>query len=293
MKRSDNVTGAAFMMASMASFTINDTAMKAMSGDVPLFQLLLLRGLATSVLVAIVAWRLGVFAARPVRGDWRLIMLRTTAEIAAAYFFLTALFNMELANVTAILQALPLTVTLGAAVFFHERIGWPRILAIIIGLGGVLLIIRPAADDFNSYSLYALTAVVCVTIRDLSTRRLSVATPSLLVTFITSMATMVVFGLLSLGAPWAEIGTREAGLIGFASICILGAYLFSILVMRTGDIGFTAPFRYTGLLWAIVLGYAVFGDFPDSLTLLGAAIVVASGVFTLSREARARRRTPV
>lgn len=293
MARSDNLTGSLLMVASMACFTFNDTAMKAMAGDVPLFQLLLLRGVLTSVLVAVVAWRLGALTARLPRRDWGLMALRTAAEVGAAYFFLTALFNMPIANVTAILQALPLTITLAAALVLQEPVGWRRMLAILAGFIGVLLIVRPGAEDFNSYAIYALTAVGCITVRDLATRRLSPGTPSIFVTLLTSLATMTIFGLLSLGSDWAPLGEREVGLIATASFFIIGGYLFSIMVMRVGEISFVAPFRYTGLLWAMLLGWLAFGEWPDALTLMGATIVVASGLFTLYREARLGRKRPL
>lgn len=291
MARSDNLTGALLMMASMAAFTLNDTMMKAMAGQVPLFQLLFLRGVITTLAVAAIAWRMGALRARVSRRDRGIILWRTVAEIGAAYFFLTALFNMPIANVTAILQALPLTITLAAALFLREPVGWKRLAAIVVGFAGVMLIVRPGAADFNFHSLYALIAVGFVTLRDLSTRRLSRETPSMLVTLITSAAIMVVFGLASLAGAWAPMGPREIGLTAGAGLMIIGGYLFSIMVMRVGEIGFTAPFRYTGLIWALALGWLAFGEWPEPITLLGAGIVAGSGLFTLYRESRLARKT--
>ncbi len=289
MARSDNLTGALLMMASMAAFTLNDTMMKAMAGQIPLFQLLFLRGVLTTLAVAAIAWKMGALRARVSRRDRWIILWRTVAEIGAAYFFLTALFNMPIANVTAILQALPLTITLAAALFLREPVGWKRLAAIVAGFGGVMLIVRPGAADFNLFSLYALAAVGFVTLRDLSTRRLSRETPSMLVTLITSAAIMVFFGLASLAGDWAPMGGREIGLTAGAGLMIIGGYLFSIMVMRVGEIGFTAPFRYTGLIWALVLGWLAFGEWPETITLLGAGIVAGSGLFTLYRESRLAR----
>lgn len=289
MARSDNLTGALLMMASMAAFTLNDTMMKLLAGEIPLFQLLFLRGVLTTLAVAVIAWKMGALRARVSRRDWGCILWRTVAEIGAAYFFLTALFNMPLANVTAILQALPLTLTLAAALFLREPVGWKRLAAIVVGFAGVMLIVRPGASDFNVFSLYALAAVGFVTLRDLSTRRLSRDTPSMLVTLITSAAIMVVFGLASLADTWAPMDGRAIGLTAGAAFMIIGAYLFSIMVMRVGEIGFIAPFRYTGLIWALVLGWLAFGDWPETITLVGAAIVAGSGLYTLWRESRLAR----
>jgi S-adenosylmethionine uptake transporter len=291
MTRSDNLTGAILMMASMASFTINDTFMKALAGEIPLFQVLFLRGIFTTIAVAGVAWWMGVLFARVSRRDAGSIALRMVGEIGAAYFFLTALFNMPIANVTAILQALPLTITLAAALFFGDPIGWRRMSAILIGFVGVMLIVRPGAADFTIYSLYVLAAVGFVTLRDLATRRLSKETPSMLVTFITSTSIMVFFGVASLTIDWAPMDLRAYGLTIGAAVMIIGGYLFSIMVMRVGEISFIAPFRYTGLIWALLLGWLIFGEWPEPITLVGAAIVVGSGLFMLYREAQLGRQT--
>ncbi|MEM7076132.1 MAG: DMT family transporter [Pseudomonadota bacterium] len=290
MLRSENLLAAATMMASMACFILNDTALKTMAGDVPLYQLLVLRGVMTSALVGALAWRMGALNARPPARDMALIGLRTLAELGATFFFLTALFNMPIANLMAIHQALPLTITLGAALIYGEKVGWRRLSAIAIGFCGVLLIIRPWTSGFTLWSVYALLAVFCVTVRDLTTRRLSSGTPSILVTLVASVSVMLVFGLIQSGEPFVPMAPHQIGLTVFAAFCIIGGYLFSIVVMRIGEVSFAAPFRYSSMLWALALGWVVFGDWPDALTLLGAAIVVGSGLFMLYREARLVRR---
>mgnify|MGYP000047047383 CR=1 FL=1 len=279
-----NTRAALFMIASMAAFTMNDTLVKVVGGDVPLFQMVTLRGILASVLIYILAQRFGGVHFRLARGDWALIGLRCLGEVSATYFFLTALMHMPLANVTAVLQVLPLTVTLGAVLFFGESVGWKRAVAIAVGFAGMLLIVRPGPDGFSIYSLYALGAVACVTLRDLSTRRMSADVPSMTVTFLSAVSVCLAAAIASLGSPWQPVAAVDAGLIVLAGVCIAIAYLFSILVMRVGDISFTAPFRYTGLVWALVLGWFVFGDWPSNLTLLGGAIVVASGMFMFHRE---------
>jgi S-adenosylmethionine uptake transporter len=211
-------------------------------------------------------------------------------EIGSAYFFVTALFHMPIANISAIMQALPLTITLAAALFFREPVGWRRMAAILVGFVGVMLIVRPGTEGFTIYSVYGLAAVAFVTLRDLATRRLSRDVPSMLVTLITSASIMTAFGVASLTEPWVPVDGRSALLILGASVMIIGGYLCSIMVMRVGEISFVAPFRYTSLIWALILGWVVFGDWPQTITLVGAAIVVASGLFTLYREAQVNRR---
>ncbi len=281
---SPNVTGAMLMMASMACFTVNDALIKATGGAVPLFQLLVLRGVLATLLIAFLAGSRGAFRVKASRRDWALIILRSVSEVGAAYFFVTALLNMPLANITAILQVLPLTVTLGSALIFREAIGWRRMTAILIGFCGMLLIVRPGPEGFTQWSLYALIAVLCVTARDLSTRRISPEVPSLLVTFSASLTVLIAAGLASLSIQWAPITPSLGGLIAASSLFIVGGYFFSVQVMRAGDVSFIAPFRYTGLIWALLLGWVVFGEWPGMMTLLGAGIIVATGLFTLYRE---------
>ncbi|MBE1291126.1 MAG: EamA family transporter [Rhodobacteraceae bacterium] len=280
---SDNTKGALLMMLSMAAFTFNDTLVKSLGTDVPLFQMLFLRGALASVLIWGLAKSLGKLRWSLSRQDWALVIVRTVAEIGAAYFFITALYHMPLANVTAILQILPLTVTLGGALFFGESVGWRRASAIAAGFVGMLLIVRPGPDGFDQYAIYAMVAVAFVTLRDLSTRKMSPNVPSLTVTLVASLGVMVFAGVASLGGDWVILDGRQWMLLSGAALFILGGYLFSVLVMRVGEVSFIAPFRYSGLLWALILGFVVFGDWPDPITLTGAAIVVGAGVFTLLR----------
>lgn len=285
-----NLAGALLMMASMACFTLNDTLVKLTGGALPLWQLLVLRGVLASTLVCLLALKLRALRFGIARRDWSLIALRGAAEIGAAYFFITALLNMPIANATAILQVLPLTVALSAALFFGEPMGWRRLVAILIGFGGMLLIVRPGAEGFTIWSLYALAAVFCVTVRDLSTRRLTPGVSSMTVTLTSSLAVTIFAAVASLGTEWAPVTPGLAALLAGSAVFILGGYSFSVLAMRVGEITFTAPFRYTGLIWALVLGYVVFGHWPAPVTLIGAAIVVATGLFTLYRERRLLRR---
>ena len=286
----DNLRGAVLMMASMAAFTFNDAFMKVVSRELPLFQVLTLRGVLTTVLIALVMLVMGKIRFDIPRRDRKYVGIRVLAEAGSAYFFLTALFNMPIANVSAIMQALPLTVTLAAAVFFREPVGWRRLVAIFAGFVGVMLIIRPGAEDFTIYSVYTLAAVLVVTVRDLATRRLSGDTPSMAVSFYSSLGVTLFFAAAAPAQGWAPVSGQAALMIVGASVMIIGGYLFSIMVMRVGEISFVATFRYTSLIWALLLGWLVFGDWPKPITLLGAAIVIGSGVFMLLRERQLKKR---
>lgn len=286
---SDNTRGALLMVGSMTAFTFNDACMKALSDELPLMQALFLRGITTSALIFAFLRATGRLDLHLPPADRRLVAIRLLAEVAAAYFFLTALFNMPFANVSAILQALPLAITLAGALFLGESVGWRRLVAILIGFGGVMLIVRPGGEGFTIYSVYVLASVVMVTVRDLSTRRLSAAVPSMTVALLSALAVAVAAGLASAFEPWAPVSGRAALQLAGSGVFVMIGYLLSVMVMRVGDLDFVAPFRYTSLVAALVLGVVIFGEWPDALTLIGAAIVVATGLFTLYREARVAR----
>lgn len=279
------------MMCSMAAFTFNDLCVKAIGTDIPLSQLLLLRGVLASFLIYLLARYLKALAWPTLPKDRWLIALRSLAEVAAAYFFLTALLNMPFANVTSILQTLPLTVTLAAALVFKEPVGWRRLLAIVIGFCGMLLIVRPGTDGFTINSIYVLIAVVCVTVRDLAARRLSKDVPSLTVTLVGAVFVTVFAGAGQLATGgWSAMNSVQIALLCASAIFVIGGYVFSVMVMRIGEVGFTSPFRYTAMLWALVLGYVFFDEWPETLTFVGAGLIVVTGIFTLYREARAKGR---
>jgi S-adenosylmethionine uptake transporter len=277
------------MMVSMMAFVINDTFLKLTDGAIPLFQLIFVRGVLATVLIFLLARSLGTLRLSISRSDKGLIALRGLTEVVTAYFFLSALFNMPIGNLNAIMQVVPLTVTLGSALFYREAVGWRRLLAIGIGLGGVMLIVRPGVEGFNIWSLYALAAVLGVTVRDLITRRLSHQVAGMTVTLGTTVAVMLAAGLASLTEEWAPI-TRPAALyICGSAVFVLVGYFASIQAMRTGEVSFIAPFRYTGLVIAMIIGFMVFDEVPRALTLLGASIVMATGLFTFYRERKLSR----
>lgn len=287
---SDNARGAIFMMVSMAAFVCNDTIVKVVSADLPLFPTLFLRGVFATALLFALAHRQNTVRPALMPQERRAVTIRTAAEVGATLCFLTALFNMQIANAMAILQVMPLAVTLAAAVILREQVGWRRWSAIAVGFVGVLVIIQPGSNGFNTYSLWALAAVAMMVVRDLSTRQMSKAVPSVFVALITAFAITVVGGIGSFFQSWEGASLHSAGLLLIAASFIVVAYLTNVLAMRQGDIGFVSPFRYFVLLWAIGLGWAVFGDVPSANMLIGSAIVVTTGAYTFYRERAVRQR---
>ncbi|MEM6438289.1 MAG: DMT family transporter [Pseudomonadota bacterium] len=277
------------MTLSMAGFAANDALMKAIAPEVGFYQTILLRGIGATLVMALLAWRLGALRRLPPRGDWPWLGLRGVAEIGATLCYLTALVNLPLATVSAIAQTMPLMITVAGAVFLAERVGWRRWAAVGVGFGGVLLILRPGGEAFDPAMLWALSGVVCFTVRDLATRRLSGATHSALVTLATAFGVTVMGGVGALAHPWNAVEPIEMAGIAVTVGFILAGYYCGVVAMRSGDVGFVAPFRYSVLIWALLIGYLAFDERPDGPTWIGAGIVVAAGLYTFFRERRLAR----
>ena len=285
----DNIRGALFMVCSMICFAVNDAVIKSLGGVLPLFQTLAVRGGFVVIVLAVMVVRSGWRVQELRRRDKMILLLRVAAEVGAAFFIVTALFNMELANMTAILQILPLTIPLAAFIFLGEPLGWRRLLAIFIGFLGMLFIVKPGSDGFNVYSLFCLAAVICVTIRDLTARSLGAKLSSQEMSLFAAIGVFGAASVATMFEPWVAISlTSWAALCG-CSLAILLGYLVSVYAIRTGDVSFTAQFRYIGLIAALILGYVFFGEWPDRLALMGAAIIVGTGAFTLYRQQASRR----
>jgi drug/metabolite transporter (DMT)-like permease len=283
--KTDNMVGAAFMSGSMAGLAFNDAIIKFSASEMSIYQIIFIRGLFTVLLIGTFAWISGTFRNMPSRADQKLIAWRSLAEFGATVSFLSALLHMPLANITAILQILPLTISIAAAIFLGEYIGWRRTIAILIGLIGILIIVRPGTDGFNSYSILGLTAVGFATWRDLIVRQISNDVSSLLVSFITAVVITIAGGAIALILDeWSPVPNSEFALFALAAVFLFGGYYASIAAMRVGKVAFVTPFRYTIMLWAILLGWLIWGDIPDYWTLIGTIIIIATGAYTVWRE---------
>lgn len=289
MAISDNLRGALYMNLSMFAFTVNDTFVKAVTQTLPLYQTIALRGLFAVLALLLVAKATGALTFSLPRPATRLIGLRTLAELAATILFLTALMHMPLANLSAVMQAAPLAVTLGAAIWFKDKIGWRRMTAIVIGFVGVMIIIRPGTDGFDVWSVLGLASVAAVVVRDLSVRGLPRDVPSIMVALAAGVAVMLMglVGILFQG--WQPVSLLSLAQVAGAGGMLTIGYICAVTAMRVGDVGFVALFRYTSLMWAILLGWIAFGSLPDVWAVVGALIVVATGIYTLLRERKRRQ----
>jgi drug/metabolite transporter (DMT)-like permease len=292
MPLSPNQRGALFMVISQAAFTLNDTLVKIATGYLPVSQIMLVRGLFATTLMLALVWRLGHF--RPLRTALNpTVALRVIGEVGGTVFFLLALAHLPLANASAVFQSLPLVVTMGAALVLGEYVGPRRWLAIAVGFVGVMIIVRPGLEGFNAFSIYVLLSVLFCTLRDLVTRLLPADLPTTYVSLLTAVSVTVTGGVMVIfQGDWEPLNTSVIAILAGAAVLILIGYQTVILSTRTGDLSYVAPFRYTALLWAIGAGFIVFGSLPDALTLVGSAIVVASGIYMVYRERKVGRDKP-
>jgi drug/metabolite transporter (DMT)-like permease len=278
-----NRRGIGFICLSMALFVVNDALVKYASETMPAAQLIFVRGVMASLLVLTIVHATG---AAPRLGEvlHRWVALRALVDAVGTFLYLVALFHLPIANATAINMAAPLFIAVFAVFFLREQIGVGRWLAIVAGFGGVLLIIRPAADAFNVYAVVCLVGTVLMAVRDLLTRKIGAGVPAVVITFATAIAITLFAGAMSALQGWRTFGAFEFALLATASVFLAGGYLCLVLAMRFGELSVVGPFRYSGLLWALLIGFAVWGDVPDLLAWAGIALLIGSGLFLLHRE---------
>jgi drug/metabolite transporter (DMT)-like permease len=284
-----NLAGSLWMVASMAGFAVEDAFLKAASQKIPVGEAILLMGL-----IGIVSFSLLAMHAKqpplPRTAFTGTMATRSVFEIAGRLFYALAIALTPISVASSILQATPLVVVLGAAVMFREKVSPSRWALILLGFVGVLIILRPGPSGFDALSLLALIAMAGFAGRDLATRA---APPAL------SNAQLGVTGFIMLALSGVIILAVSGGALlpdALTLLLVSGAALFGIsayaaltTAMRTGEVGVVTPFRYTRLLFAMVLGITVFGEHPDAATLVGAAVIVGCGIILL---AQTRRRSP-
>jgi drug/metabolite transporter (DMT)-like permease len=286
----DNLRGSILMVLAMLGFALEDMFMKQMANALPTGQILAMLGFGGGLIFAIVCWVQGQsLLARDVLHP--MVLLRNFGEVFGTVGYVSAVILTPISSASAIFQATPLFVTLGAALFLQESVGWRRWVAIAVGFCGVLLIIRPGLDSFQPASLFAVQGVIFLGIRDLATRRIPrsissmrLSTYAFAVIVPTGLVLMAVMGD-SFAVPsgtdsWRIAGSIAAGVLGYYAL---------VTATRLGDMSHIAPFRYSRLVFALIVGTTVFGERPDLATLIGAAIIVGSGTYAAIREGQRRR----
>ena len=281
----DNRRGILAMSLAMALFIANDALVKQVSATLPGPQLIFLRGVMATVLIACMAQFMGHLQNWRLMLNWRL-WLRGAIDAAASFTYLTALFHLPLGNATAINLASPLFITVFAIYFFKERVSFQRGSFILLGFGGVLLVVQPASEGFNVYGIICIMATLLHAIRDSMTRVVGLHIPVLLVTLSTAMSVSLGVGAISLTQNWVAVSTTEFLMLLGASAFLSTAYYMLIVAMRSGEMSLVAPFRYSGLIFALLIGYVAWGEIPNYLAWLGIFLLVVSGLMILREENR-------
>ena len=280
----ENLRAIALMVLSMAGFAIEDMLIKIIALEMPTGQFLILIGAGGALIFTAMSRRQGqaVLSADFLRPS---IIIRNLGEVIGTLGFVTALVLTPLSSASAILQATPLAVTLGAALFLGEAVGWRRWSAILIGFCGVIAVIRPGLDGFEPASLFAVLGVIGLATRDVATR----AAPARISSAVLSahgFAMLVPAGalLLCISGGATAPSALGYGLLLAALAIGVSAYYALTVAMRLGDVAVVTPFRYVRLVFALAIGVTVFNEQPDAWTLIGAAIIILSGLYTVFRE---------
>ena len=279
----DNRRGILAMSLAMAFFIANDALVKQVSATLPGFQLILIRGLMATGHIAIMAQAMGHLK------NWRLMLnrmlwVRGVIDAVASMTFLTALFHLPLGNATAINLASPLFITAFAIYYFKERVTFQRGAFILLGFSGVLMVVQPASDGFNVYGVICVVATLLHAARDTLTRVISLRIPVLLITLSTAVAVSIGSGLATLTQTWAPVTDANLLMLFGASVFLSLAYYFLIVAMRSGEMSLVAPFRYSGLLFALLIGYLVWEELPNLMAWTGILLLVVSGLMILREE---------
>jgi drug/metabolite transporter (DMT)-like permease len=286
----DNIRGAAIMVFSMLCFAIEDALIKLLADAIPVGQIL--STICLGGLIAFLGWALmkGERLWQPAYLDTK-VLLRSACDVCGSVMFVTSLTLIPLTTASAVIQATPLVVAMGAAVFLGQSVGWRRWLAILVGFVGVLIIIRPGMEGFTPATLLAVGGMLGLAARDLFTRGLTVQLSGTQLGSHT-FALIVPAGLLLVlfqGQAFVMPNSQEWLILLGAIIIGMIAYLAIVAATRGGNAGIISSFRYSRMIFALIIGYIVFYEVPDAPTLIGAAIIIASGIYTLWRETVLRR----
>ena len=272
------------MTFSMLVYVLNDAFMKIAGPGVGLFQSIFIRGLIVVSGFVLVALFLKISLFYIPKKSQKLLFVRGIIEIALTCCFMTAIFNMPLANAIAILQAMPLIVSIIASKTNGEELPKSHIFIIILGLVGVIVILFPGTKGFNYYSIFALMSVLLLVLRDLVTSKMPEDISSFKVAFLTALQITVATGLACCFNEWTTVTVNIQIILSAAALFIGFGYLASVAAVRFGDISFSAPFRYSSLLWALLIGAIFFNEFPSTRELFGSLVTILCGIYILATD---------
>ena len=275
-----NRRGVLAISAGMAAFVANDTLVKYVSESLPASQLILLRGVMASALLLVVAHAMGATRRLADLFDQR-VMARAGLDALGTVTYLVSLFHIPLANAIAINMATPLVVTVLAVFAYREQVNAARWLAIAVGCAGVLLVVQPRGAGFSAYALLCLVGTLFQATRDFATRWIDRTIPSVLITLSTAIVVTLFAAVWSVFEEWKPVQPVQLGLLAAASVFLSAGYFMVTVAMRAGEMSVIAPFRYSGLVFAVVLGYAVWGSIPNAWAWSGIVLLLAAGLWLM------------
>jgi drug/metabolite transporter (DMT)-like permease len=288
--RTSSAPGKAIMCMLLGSaFLIsNDAVLKWMTGNYHVGQLLFCRGIFIGLPLAILIWRAGGLKSLRVVNP-KDHAIRAILVIIGTFLFISSLKYLPIADAVAITFAGPLFVTALAPRLLGERVGWRRWMAVFAGFIGIVVIMRPGGGLIQWAALLPLAASLSGAFRDILTRHMSAKETTVSLLFYTSLA-VTLAGLATTPFVWTPVPLTDWGWFALSGLLVGGAHFLMIETFRFGEAALVAPFRYSGVIWAALIGYFVWGDIPDSGTTMGISIVVISGIYILHRQ-RVRKNT--
>lgn len=287
---SDTLKGIFIMAVGVALLTANDAVSKYLAQSYPVGQVISLRQAAT--LLVIVPYVIAVTGWGALKvASWPGQLTRGLLFVANAAFIVWALSLLPLATVITIMFASPIITAAVSMPMLAERVGPGRWIAILVGFAGVLVVVRPGAATFEWALLIPVAASFANSLRDVLTRLLSRTETSIAILF---WSTLIVMGAGALTAPfgWRPVTATDAGWFVVAGVFNASAHFLLIVALRLGEAAVITPVRYTSLVWATLIGYAVWRELPDAWVVAGSAVIIASGIFLIcsSRESPPPRR---
>jgi drug/metabolite transporter (DMT)-like permease len=279
-----SLRGITYMVLALLLLTLGDAATKWLGGKLPVWQIVCLRGLFIFVPVAIVTARTGGLRTLRVN-DMRGLATRIFYYIGSTTLIATSMILLPLADAATLLFAGPLFVTALATPMLGEHIGWRRWAAVIFGFVGVIIMLRPTPDAIQPLAAVPVLAALFSSLRDITTRRIS-ATESTNAIMVWSTLSLVIAGLLTIPLGWVAIDWFDLGLLALAGTLGGIAHILMVESFRVAEAALVSPFKYSAVVWAVTLGYVIWGTVPDRFILVGGSFVIASGLYILHRETR-------
>ncbi|MEM6711328.1 MAG: DMT family transporter [Pseudomonadota bacterium] len=286
---SPNAKGIIATCLAMVGFIGTDSCIKFVSDDLPIGQMLVMRGMVILAILIALAFATGANKKLPTFKD-KAVGARAIAECLASLLYYNAIIQVPIANANAVLQTIPLLIVAVAAFVYKEHVGWRRWLIILVGFSGVLLVVQPGSSGFQPPILFAVAAVIFFTMRDMSTRAIDPRLPAISINLVTSASVMFMGVILSAFQGWVMPSISSVLLLILAACFLTTGYLAVTVAMRSGDVSVSAPFRYSIVAWALIVDVLIFHNYPNTMMIIGMVIVVGSGVAMIVRERQVKRR---